>query len=393
MQRRKMRRDWSSLPEEIISIICDKASTTNRMYVRLRSVYTAWRRALPPRTRQLPWLLIPQNPRESRNRVGRDNSRVLFYSPSQSKTHQFKLPFLRGKRIYGSSYGWLLLKHDYSVWLLTVAEPPLPTVPPKFESWLRPWLLNPITGTIIDFPPLNKVSNGSSSLPRSEHPRQHCTQKVMLTCCPSQPDCIVVACAAAMTPNWELVFCRIGDTQWTGLKPRVLRKRLLDFTVRKNSVYTVNNKKEVSVSNLETLATWTYPSHIKYCPARDRINLVADGESDEPLVINTPEYLGYGKKDKFHVFKYIDNKWCRVMDIGKWKLFLARDNCTILPFEEEKGNKLYYNRMLTSTNHSYHIGIGQVNLKTDNNVTLQTSPLEVNPDAIGSSRWFTPCLD
>ncbi|KAJ4807441.1 hypothetical protein LUZ62_020007 [Rhynchospora pubera] len=377
MQRRKMRRDWSSLPDDVITVISTK-TTTYSMYVHLRAVCTAWRRVLPPHPRhlppQIPWLLLPQNPPQSSSRAGRDDSRISFYDLSQSKTYRFELPFLRGKRIYGSSYGWLVLKHDYSV-----------------------WLLNPITRRIIDLPPINKVPNGSSSLPRSEHPHQHCTQKVMLTCSPSERDCIVVACSAATTPNWELVFCRIGDTQWTGLKQRVLRKRLLDFTVHNNSVYTVNNNKEVSVYNLQTLATWTYPTPIKYCPARNQINLVVDGESDGPLVINSPEYLGYGKKDKFHVYKYIGNEWCRVMDIGKRMLFLTRDNCTILQFEEENGNKLYYEGestgdLLTSTNDSYHIGIGRVNLKTNSNVTLETSPLAVCRDAIGSSSWFTPSL-
>ncbi|KAJ4786949.1 F-box protein skip23 [Rhynchospora pubera] len=357
------RQDWANLPPDMITLISEKASITNTMYVHLRAVCKGWRSSLTPHPRHLPrqspWLLLP--------RLGVHDFRLRFYNPSLCKSYHFNLPCLSGKYIY-NSYGWFVLNHG-----------------------CRVSLFNPITGNSFDLPSLDAMSKSERAVPNVPH---YCLQKVLLSCNPSEPDFFVVAWFLSWS-DWELGFCRIGDTHWNGLKKRDGCTSLLDFTCHRNSVYTVNCKKEVSVYDLQSLTVWTYPSKIIYYPNYQRINLVeGDGESGGPLVVIT--YECHGNNNLINVYKWYEydsqQQWCLVMDIGKRALFLNRFNCTNLQLEGTQGNAIYYDASCPLDLNSFRVSINRVFLKSGSVLQHNLGPLVEFPTICGWFSWFTPSL-
>ncbi|KAF3336231.1 F-box protein SKIP23-like protein [Carex littledalei] len=210
-------------------------------------------------------------------------------------------------------------------------------------------LHNPITRRSIELPsfdalptilsgPISKRGSSIASVSTLH------VGKVVLSCNPSELDCVVVARLMMGDPSmWELGFCRIGDTHWTGIMMRDACQPLMSFTCNNKSVYMVNTKLEMLAYDLESLTMRTFPSKINYNGMIDRIHLVeGDAEADGPLVVITTEYLG--KLKQIYVYKWInyEQRWRRVKNIGKSVLFLSRDDCTKLQLEELNGNEIYY---------------------------------------------------
>ncbi|KAJ3699544.1 hypothetical protein LUZ61_003249 [Rhynchospora tenuis] len=369
--------DWAGLQPELVAIICEKASITITRYIHLRLVCKAWRKALTrPRnlSPQSPWLLLPRI-REGSNQ----SDELIFYDPFQSKTHRFRSPYVRGKYFCGSSYGWLVLEHDL-----------------KFS------LFNPITQCTIDLPSFNVPANFVNYDIMGRIAR-----KVILSANPSEEGCVVVAwfrfCA-----NWELDFCRIGDTHWTGLMVNK-RQHLLDFVCRENLVYVVNEEKKVSIYDLRDLSVRTFPSEIEYIGGEhilrfERIYLVhGDSESGELLVVRRINKICTTKE--VLVYKWLDDRqqWCQVQNIGKQVFFLNNIHCINLQLmegqDDRRGNELFYDvrRNLSDSTPTYercfHVGINHVDLNSGTHVSLDRSPTEVFPfDVFDSPTWVTPSL-
>ncbi|KAJ3699545.1 hypothetical protein LUZ61_003250 [Rhynchospora tenuis] len=380
MARQRSKRDWADLPADLVTTIAEKASTTNTEYIHLRFVCKAWRRALIPNPRHLPpqspWLILPRIKEgfDPRIRGGFDCSDELnFYDPFRFKTHRFRLPYLSGKRICGCSHGWLVLEHD--------SRPGVS-------------LFNPITQSSIDLPSLDAPLTILETAPSGRF-----ILKATLSGNPSEDGCVVVVWFSLYT-NWELGFCRIGDTHWTDLLMGNERRSLLDFACHKNFVYTVNVHKDVSVYDLHDLSESRFPSKIKYDRSYDQINLVdGDSESAEPLVVRTTKC---STVNRISVYKWFTDmqQWHQVENIGKQVLFLDTKHCINLQLEEGRENQLYYDVRYSFSNHThpfvrgyFGVGLNVMNLKSRMHVTLQHSPMEIFLFcAFEFPMWFTPSL-
>ncbi|KAJ3699546.1 hypothetical protein LUZ61_003251 [Rhynchospora tenuis] len=377
MERQKFKDDWAGLPPELVTIISEKV-TTITAYIRLRLVCKAWRQALPPNPRhhppQSPWLLLPRIPTDGDTECSSDHSDELnFYDPFQSKTHRLRFPYISGKRICGFSHGWLVLEHD-----------------------LRVSLFNPITQSVMDFPSFDTLLK--YPIPsRPLHPaNRQFVGKAILSCNPSDDGCLVVS-RLRMTSNWQLAFCRIGDTHWTGLLRSDPWIELIDLFCHKNMVYMVYRviENKVSVYNLQDLSVTTFPSIISYNAAYDQISLVdGDSESVHPLVIIS--FQGYKENKKnISIYKWFEDRqqWCRVRNIGKSTLFLSWGHSINLQLEEGHENQIYYDvRLNTDDEQQFCIGIRRVYLERKVDLRYNPGPIEYYPSRSGIPMWVTPSL-
>ncbi|KAJ4753885.1 hypothetical protein LUZ62_088290 [Rhynchospora pubera] len=237
MGKLRLQRDWAALPEELVTIIGEKV-TTNTAYI-----ISGWfvRPGAEP-SHPTPAISLP-NPPGSCSLVTEKALNLISMTPFSPNPHRFRCPYMRGKYICGSSHGWLLLEHDYGI-----------------------SLFNPITQSSIDLPSFYVPQSVPipPRLPGWKFIISRNVKKATLSHNPSNDCCVVAAQFIAMS-KWELAFCRIGDTHWTGLLPRDMHQQmLLDFGCHKNMVYTVNRKMEVSVYDLNDLSLRTFPSKISY---------------------------------------------------------------------------------------------------------------------------------
>lgn len=382
-----MRPDWTDLPLNTLPIISEKACSTNLQYLNFRMVCKTWGSAVFPRPqhlRQGPWLMLPRPPKDVCHDMGIDPSDLSFYDLFTSQTHQFHLPIISDKYICGSSRGWLALEHDHRV-----------------------TLLNPITGSSIALPSFERtiLRVATSKRKRSVHANQHeqytlCVYKVTFSCNPSEPGCVVVAWF--LSSDWDLGFCRIGDTHWTGLKKQEhFGSGLLDFICHNNMVYTINKRKEVSVYDIQDLSVRKFSSKINFNGLYDQVNLVEGGAvSGEPFVVIKTEYHG---KTKVVVRKWFGDRkqWRLVRDIGKRVVFLSRSHCISMHSmnmqleeqgERRRESEIFYCVRCPQSIESFKVGINRVNLESGTDVPHNPSPLEVFSSVSGYGMWFTPSL-
>jgi hypothetical protein len=192
-----MNRDWTLLPLELLQLISENLTSISD-YVHFRAVCTAWHVAssphpchLPP---QLPWLVLPRGPDNGED--AHLGSSLSLYDLSQSRTHVLDLPAIQGKRICGSSHGWLVLERNGGV-----------------------WLLNPITRDEISLPSLsarpNSIYGGNIKVEAQNCVLKFCIKKAVLSSKPLvDSKCLVMA---LFWSTWATAFCRIGDECWTTL--------------------------------------------------------------------------------------------------------------------------------------------------------------------------------
>jgi hypothetical protein len=130
--------DWSTLPEELLECIGNMLQS-RREAVKFRSICPTWRAALPFAKYIAPVLMLPFGPESL-------DGAVTFYTVADGGATTFtrNLPLLRGKKLCGSSRGWLALVDEAA----------------------SVTLLNPLTGTTIELPPaVERVVGASFRLP------------------------------------------------------------------------------------------------------------------------------------------------------------------------------------------------------------------------------------
>lgn len=235
--------------------------------------------------------------------------------------------------------------------------------------------------------------------------------KVILSCNPTERGCIVVAWFLPSL-DWEMGFCHIGDTRWTGLKRwDDFGWGLLDFTCHNNMVYTINGRKEVSVYDLQDLSVRKFSSKINFVCTCDRVKLVeGSAVSGEPLVVRFTQCVK-GNPRKVAVYKWFDDRqqWHKVRNIGKRVIFLDKLHAVSLHSinllskedlerrqqnneEERLENEIYYDVRHSATDGSVRVAINRVNLERGIDVPRNPSPMEVFSSFYGSPIWFTPSL-
>jgi hypothetical protein len=201
--------DWSTLPEELLEYISNMLQS-RREAIKFRSICPTWRAALPFAKYIAPVLMLPFGPESL-------DGAVTFYTVADGGATTFtrNLPLLRGKKLCGSSRGWLALVDEAA----------------------SVTLLNPLTGTTIELPPavervvgasfrlLVVTSNGSERiklllengqyifLRLDEMKKRAFRQIVLSSSSPGSGDCVAMA---ALADSGTVAFCRVGvDGAWT----------------------------------------------------------------------------------------------------------------------------------------------------------------------------------
>nr|XP_010911489.1 F-box protein At2g17036 [Elaeis guineensis] len=328
-----MAADWSQLPAELLEIISTKIIFITD-YLRFRAVCTSWRSASPARPRhlpaQLPWLLLPYYPSPDNT-----DARRLFFDLRDRRIYQLDLPETRGKRVCGSSHGWLVLERHVAI-----------------------SLLNPVTRAHIQLPSLNTSSTflyffrpGEAHLfppPDADQMLEKCSIKnVTLSSNPAlNSDCIVLA---VFQREGIFAFCRIRDESWTIISESYFffNDKNIDVTYHNGRFYSVSAHGQVTVYDVNSPRRIVLPSRLQY--SWDQKYLV-DQSSQELLMVEWNfESRSANGGAKYDVFKLdVDGqpKWVKVEDIGNSMLFLGGTNrCFCLPavnFDGWGGNFIYH---------------------------------------------------
>ncbi|KAJ3686997.1 hypothetical protein LUZ61_016161 [Rhynchospora tenuis] len=194
-------RDWAHLlPVEIVQVISNKVKSITD-YVRFRAVCSPWRSAslpkpshLPP---QLPWLMIPFSPWDSRT----DDGIRLFFDIFESKMRKLHLPETIG----------LLCSASYRGWLLLVAT-----------KGAEVFLLNPLTRARVNLPsfttPVRHIRSDSSapdydaSWVFEPFSRNFAITRVTFSSDLTDPNCLIMVFVEICR---GIFCCRVGDLCWT----------------------------------------------------------------------------------------------------------------------------------------------------------------------------------
>jgi hypothetical protein len=201
--------DWSTLPRDLLEEIGTRLPS-RREAVKFRSVCPAWRAALPFAKYIAPVLMLPFDDESP-------DGAVTFYTVADGGRSTFtrNLPSLRGKRLCGSSCGWLALVD---------------------EAAGSPTLLNPLTGATIDLPPADERVVGASfrhlkefnGVPSAmlllenghyvhvtlDEMKKRAFRRIVLSSpSPDSGDCVAMA---ALADSGTVALCRVGiDAAWT----------------------------------------------------------------------------------------------------------------------------------------------------------------------------------
>ncbi|KAJ3683771.1 hypothetical protein LUZ60_013998 [Juncus effusus] len=378
--------DWSLLPQELIQHISDKIPFTN-IYFRIRAVCRSWRLACSLHSHHispLPWLRLPKFP----------TMPVLsFYDFSRSEIHHFDLPFLVGKkRFFDSGRSWLFLEKNMVVSLLN-------PITGEVKTNLIPSLAAP--PTILGFASNEKTRNPLPSVYHREFNYVCVITKIILTSSPFDVDCFVVA---KFISEWELGFCKIGDSRWTVLKLTEYgggSRRILDFTCKKNLVYAINDLGHITIYDLQNLSQNILIADLDCLHWYKFLLLGIEGELDGiPLAVKNIDYIM--PKGRCEIYKciydelYREYRWERVKDIGNSMLVLDRGKCGIVSLDNARLNGLEKNHLCCYEcsyemgNYSYSIKMVSVENRTIKEVP--TSFGLFSWDSVGSPAWFSPRL-
>uniref|UniRef100_A0ACD5YCB8 Uncharacterized protein n=1 Tax=Avena sativa TaxID=4498 RepID=A0ACD5YCB8_AVESA len=204
-------RDWSSLPEELLECI-GKMLPSPREAAKFRSICPAWCAALPFAKYIAPVLMLPD--------PDSPDGAINFYTPGDGGESSFtrNLPSLRGKRLCGSSGGWLAL----------------------VDEAVSVTLLNPLTGATVELPPADErvvaasfrhvmtpdgipsamllMESGHYAFVRVDDMKKRAFRQIVLSSSssPGSGECVAMA---ALADSGTVAFCRVGvDRAWTLLE-------------------------------------------------------------------------------------------------------------------------------------------------------------------------------
>jgi hypothetical protein len=332
--------DWCLLPPDLVHMITEKVTSITD-FMRFRAVCTAWRSASSPRPRhlplQLPWLVLSRGPDDGAD--ANLGSSLSLYDLSQSKTHTLDFPQIQGKRICGSSHGWLILEKKRDV-----------------------WLFNPITRDQITLPSLSAKPSSFAGI-HTEVEVLHCAlrfciRKAILSSNPRMhPNCLVMA---LFWGSWQTAFCKIGDECWTTL---ILAEEIprpwcaTDISYHNGFFYAINGNGHAWICDIHD-ASWKYlRSTIGADPEQevDYICTVEGGCDEHKLIVfcrDFPYRLRYEPMDISDILMLAEEeeKWLDVeeKDTSQYNFFFSGNfHCISLPVADLqlngwKGNCICY---------------------------------------------------
>ncbi|XP_050223332.1 uncharacterized protein LOC126673290 [Mercurialis annua] len=173
--------DWRKLPNDLMIEIIKRLDVTDRMM--LSGVCKSWSRLAMQKNipvHQFPLLMLPHHI---------NCTHIRFFDACRSLMYRYNLPksIVRRKGwCFGSSKGWLLI-----------------ATKEKYNDGPEISMLNPVSGQIIELPPIDEFEASFSSV-------RECVTGLELFFL-SEDDCIV----SAIFNNKILAICRAGDEDWT----------------------------------------------------------------------------------------------------------------------------------------------------------------------------------
>ncbi|GKU98071.1 hypothetical protein SLEP1_g11123 [Rubroshorea leprosula] len=351
--------DWTQLPSELLESISKKLNIYAD-YLRFQAVCRSWQSAAPKIPHHLPlqppWLMLPPTSQQTYRAV---------FDLSTHELHCLSLPEDCTKPSMsprGSSQGWLFIL-DLS-----------PNI----------FLLNPLTRSKLDLPPLYSFPNvrsfdshyidgeymlqssspqGFSYRRSSPYMRDCYIKKVVLSSSPSK-DPNFVATAIVNFPG-QLVYCRSGDDSWSVTEvPNSFSEDVIYFH---GSFYTVNNFGDLAVCDLSgaspqvsfirTPRTSPFRCEILYLVGSDDgLFLLARHHGTEWLGGND----GRRRTFKFDVFRlnWSGPVWEEVTSLEGKTLFVGESSSFSLrasdfPGCKYKENCIYYTEEYSESNFDY----------------------------------------
>ncbi|OMO60160.1 hypothetical protein CCACVL1_24352 [Corchorus capsularis] len=205
-------RDWAAIPCDLLRQIVSKTQLLIGDYIRAAAVCKSWQACLKSPPKFPVCLMLAENEEE-------ENNMRCFCTASEDKVMERDLPELRGRRCWGTPFGWLV----------------------TFGLDLEIQLFNPLSRACLSLPPqptFNTFNVGDDFAdPTAEGFRRFFLYKFAFSSSPPSPDCMVMA---FLSPMRLLGFAKPGDQAWTTID--VAAARLLEDVIYFNgSFFAVHN--------------------------------------------------------------------------------------------------------------------------------------------------------
>ncbi|OMP00547.1 hypothetical protein COLO4_12589 [Corchorus olitorius] len=292
-------RDWANIGRDLLRCIAEKTHSIQDR-VRLGAVCRPWHASLGDKKIDLPICLMLAENKKSDGRC--------FYNISEENSVKLELPEIRGRRCWGSPFGWLV----------------------TCGLDLEIQLFNPLTRATLPLPSLRTFTHLQDR--PSEELWEFFITKLILSSSPASPDCIVLAIYSEFS---LLAFAKPGDQGWVHIDG----SRPFDDAICFNgSFYAARNSGQIFIC--EDL-DGPHPKVVEFASAPptdgatnkyivdlggnlclvSRIRGLFEITNDEGEVTEKETSLTYG----FEIFK-LDmqtREWEKIMSLGALSLFLG----------------------------------------------------------------------
>ncbi|KAJ3686136.1 hypothetical protein LUZ61_015300 [Rhynchospora tenuis] len=190
--------NWGDLLQLALHWISKKVKSITD-FIRFPAILFLWRFASLPKSRRLPWLMIPYD----QNIHGNDDGTRLFYDLWECKMRMLHLPDIIGKKRCASHRGWFLV---------------------TATKGIEVFLLNPLTQERIELPPLTqqvRYLGEDWDAPRHDTPNLFSTypvqeSKMTFSCDLTDPDSDRLI--MVFLYRQVIICCRVRDPCWTIIK-------------------------------------------------------------------------------------------------------------------------------------------------------------------------------
>ncbi|PIA54006.1 hypothetical protein AQUCO_00900526v1 [Aquilegia coerulea] len=317
--------NWLKLPDDIIADIFKRLVDIDD-YVRFGAVCKSWQsvKQANKRNRFSPWLLLPEGEINTQDHNHNDINNYhirKFFSLSSRKTLYLNLLETRGRRCFGSPFGWLFtIGLDLNIHLINpltriqITFPSQPTFQYQYECHVDPKDMRTI------FVPKFALS---SINPNAD-----------------QGNCVVMVIYSQFR---KLAFARPGDESWTAIEtpPEETHKDVVCF---KDQFYAVTGRGKLKICEIDT----SQPRTLDFMPppedmCGDLHLVVRIFDQDE----SAPEGVFRYTTIMFEVYKldFDSMKWIELFDLGDYALFVGTNaSFAVLTSDnpEIKRNSIYF---------------------------------------------------
>ncbi|KAF9620716.1 hypothetical protein IFM89_014016 [Coptis chinensis] len=374
--------DWSGIPEELLSLICQRLDSFVD-YLQFKVVCKSWRCVsynypLP----QLPLLMLPQENTSSTSRRSFLGLTRGGEELDKTKVYELDLPEIHRHRCVGAAGNWIV----------------------TVDMELDMHIFNLFSKVHMNLPSLSTFNT------QFHDPtiNQLMVSKVVLTY-PKDPseDCIAVAIHTVVK---KIAIARPGDKTWTTIQniPCVM-----DVIYFKQQLYGICANSKLYILDIKSNPPKASAVRVSYSLGVGVVNRYLVEWSGELLQVRqvlqheSPKEEGGIKKfytNAFYVFKFdfVCNKWRLVKSLGQHALFLGfNTSVSVLASAETifKRNCIYFvedHRMQyyrTNVNIEISFDMGVFNLEDGKVRTFSTNTTSVSPHSLPLPVWIISKLN